>query len=103
MGVRAVISGWVLIVISHSFDHSAFSPLSHLLAMESKSRRQKGYHDARSSLNAAIDALNLARGEVATKPAKDLLYSASILLTTIRVSFLPVHVDRLLTDVRRTR
>ena len=61
--------------------------------METKSRRQKRRDDSLPSLNAAIDALNLARETTNVKPAKDWFYAADTLLTTIRVSFL--LVDRL--------
>ena len=78
----------------------SLSPPPFVSIMETKSRRPNG---ALSSLNAAVDALQLARDAVGTKPTKDALDSASVLLTTIRVSFLPVHVHRTLAHVCRTQ
>ena len=71
--------------------------------MAAKSQRQKGQNDVLSSLNEAIDALNLAKGVSSITPVKNVFGSASVLLTEIRVGFLPVHVGRLLADVYRTR
>lgn len=71
--------------------------------MEAGCQRLKGHEGAPSSLNEAIDSLRLARGEASLKPAKDVLSSASTLLTTIRVGLLPVYVSRLLANVCRTR
>ena len=63
-----------------------------------KSQRQNG---VLSSLNAAIDTLDLARDSTNVKPARDAFCSAGILLTTIRVRFLPAHLFRSLTGARR--
>ena len=71
--------------------------------MTDKSQRPKGQDGALSSLNAAIDALNLAKEASSITPAKAAFGSASVLLTTIRVDFLPVHVGLLLTNVCRTQ
>ena len=51
----------------------------------------------------AIDALSRSKGTTSMTPAKAAFTSAGVLLTTIRVSFLPVHVGRLLADVYRTQ
>jgi len=68
--------------------------------MAAKSQRLKGRDDALSSLNEAIDALNLT--EVPNiAPVKAAFTSAGVLLTEIRVCFLPVHVGRLLDNVYR--
>jgi len=55
--------------------------------MTTESQRLKGREGALSSLNAAVDALNLARDVSSITPAKAALDSASILLITIRVGF----------------
>ena len=74
--------------------------LSESGTMKSKSQRD----DALPSLNAAITALDKARSDATgTKPARDALDAASALLTAIRVRFFPIHVCRLLADMRRTR
>ena len=59
--------------------------------MVGKSKRWNGQDGAPSLLNAAIDALNLAKGTSSITPAKAAFGSATVLLTTIRVRFLPVH------------
>ena len=59
--------------------------------MVDKSKRSNGQDGALSSLNAAIDALNLSKETMSITPAKAAFGSASVLLTTIRVGFLLVH------------
>ena len=71
--------------------------------METETQTPKGPDDPLSSLNAAIDTLDLAKDRATAKPIKDALDSASVLLTTIRVRFLPAHIGRLLTGIRRIR
>ena len=56
--------------------------------MEGESRQQQGRDDALSSLDAAINALGVARNEAGMEPAKDAFSSTRILLDTIRVGFL---------------
>lgn len=74
----------------------------------------KGREGAVSSLNAAVGALNLAKDASTITPAKAAFDSAGVLLTTIRVSSLPLYVavDRWLmytghndqqNELRRTR
>jgi len=58
--------------------------------MAAKSQRPKGGDSTLSSLNEAIDALNLAEVSSIT-PAKAAFGSARVLLTEIRVGFLPAH------------
>ena len=70
--------------------------------MATKSQRPKGQDGALSSLNAAIDVLNLAKEAVGMAPVGAVFKSASDLLTIIRVSFLPAHIDRFLANVHRT-
>ena len=71
--------------------------------METGSQGLKGPDDALFLLNAAVDTLDLAREATSVKPAKDAFYSASLLITTIRVRSLSARLGRLLTDVRRIR
>ena len=71
--------------------------------MKTKFRQEKKPDDALSSLNTAIDALDLARDNATLKPARDSFHSATALLTTIRVRLLHFHVLLLLTGIRRTR
>jgi len=56
--------------------------------MTDSSQRQKGRENALSSLNVAIDGLNLAKELSSITPATAVFGSVSILLTMIRVSFL---------------
>ena len=71
--------------------------------MADESQGPKERVDLLSSLNMAIDVLNLAKEATGATPAKAAFISAGVLLTTIQVGFLPVHVCRLSTNVRRTR
>ena len=71
--------------------------------METESQRLEGPDGTLSSLNTAIDNLDLARDKSSVKPAKDAIDSAHLLLTTIRVRFLPLNFGRLPTDVRRVQ
>ena len=70
--------------------------------MATNSQRPEGQDGILSSLNVAIDALNLAKETSSVIPAKAAFASTSDLLATIRVSFLLVHVGRLLANVHRT-
>ena len=54
--------------------------------MDVESRQQKERKDATSALNAAIDAMDLAKGLSTVAPAKDVFGSVSVSLTMIRVS-----------------
>ena len=56
--------------------------------MDIKPQRQKRQDGALSSLNAAIEAMNLAKEISSMTPAKVVFGSVSILLTMIRVCFL---------------
>lgn len=89
---------------SNSFSQpprrTTLSQLLCVLTMATKSQQQKEQNAALSSLKmtTAIDALNHAKEAVGMTPAKTTFTSASVLLTTIRVGFLPVHLCRLLAD-----
>jgi len=63
--------------------------------MEVGSQRPKEREDAISVLNTAIEGLKLTENASAITPAKAVFGSVSIILATIRVSFLPVLVERL--------
>jgi len=71
--------------------------------MSAKSKRPEGRAGVLSSLNVAIDDLNLAKAASSITPAKATFGSVSVLLTEIRVGFLPVHGGRRLTDAHRTQ
>ena len=68
--------------------------------MATETQRQ---NDALSSLNIDIGALDRAKEAASVTPAKAAFTSAGVLLTVIRVGFLPVHVGRSLANVCRTR
>ena len=55
--------------------------------MEAGSQRPKGRDGAISSLNAAIEAVNLAKEISSITPAKAVFGSVSVLLTMIKVCF----------------
>ena len=57
--------------------------------MGTKSKRSNEPDGTLSSLNAAVNFLDLARDTTSVKPARDTFRAASLLLTTIRVRFLP--------------
>lgn len=67
--------------------------------MADNSQRPRGKDGVLSSLNVAIDGLNLAKGATNVLQAKAAFTSASALLTMIRVGFLPVHPGRPPTNV----
>jgi len=56
--------------------------------MQTNSQRPKGRDGAISSLNVAIEGLNLAKELSGVTPAKAVFGSASVLLTMIRVCLL---------------
>ena len=65
-----------------SLPHSYLNQVS---TMEAKSQQAKGRDSVISLLNAAIDALNLAKEVSSFTPAKAVFGSASVLLTMIKV------------------
>ena len=71
--------------------------------MATVSRPPKRRNDVLPSLNTAINALDLARDTTNLEPVREAFCSASALLAATKVCFPPVHVGRLLADVRRTR
>jgi len=56
--------------------------------MEAKSRRPEGRDNTVSALNAAIEALNLAKGFSSIMPTQTVFGTVSIILTTVKVSLL---------------
>ena len=56
--------------------------------MDANSKRQKRQDNALSLLNAAIEAMNLAKEVSSMTPAKAVFGSVSVLLTMIKVRFL---------------
>jgi len=61
--------------------------------MDAKSQRPKEREGVLSSLNVAIEGLNLAKEIAGIAPAKAAFGSVSILLTMVRVRFLPFCDD----------
>jgi hypothetical protein len=57
--------------------------------MNPDARRQKGRENVVSSLNVAIETLNLAKEVASITPAKVVFGSVGIILTMIKVSFFP--------------
>ena len=70
--------------------------------MEVELRRPKGREGAISVLDAAIEALNLAKELSSITPAKAVFGSVSVILAMIRVSLL-VFVDRLQSEMHLGR
>ena len=71
--------------------------------METKLQRPKDPDGTLPSLNAAIDTLDLARDKTSVRPAKDVFSSAGLLLSTIKVRFIPADISRFPTDAHRIR
>ena len=71
--------------------------------MDTTPQRPKGRSCTISTLNATIEALNLAKEISCITPAKAVFGSVSVLLAMIRVSFPSANVCQLLTDVFRTQ
>ena len=82
--------------------------------MDIKPQRPKGRTGAVSSLNVAIEAMNLAKEVSSITPAKAVFGSVSVLLTMLKVRFLLFHygvtqvhnrpgLDGQRTGLRRTR
>ena len=76
--------------------HTIVSPLPRVLTMDTKTKPPKRHNNVLSSLNMAIDTANLAGGILSDLSAKAVCGSISILLTAIKVCFLPTRVDGLL-------
>lgn len=63
--------------------------------MATNPQRQKGRMTVVSTLNVAIEGLNLAKAISSTTPAKLVFGSVSVILTMIKVPFLPLYVEGL--------
>ena len=59
--------------------------------MDTKAQRQKRRDTVLSSLNAAIEALNIVKDVLSMTPAKAALGSVTVILTMIRVGFILVQ------------
>ena len=70
--------------------------------MATNSQRLKRPDTTLSFLNAAIDAMNIAKDVLGMTPAKAAFGSVSVILTMIRVGFLLLRVSGLLDNVYRT-
>ena len=69
--------------------HTVFSQLPRPSTMDTESsKREKRRDDALSLLNAAVEAMNLAKEISSATPAKAVFGSVSVLLTMIMVRFL---------------
>jgi len=68
--------------------YAIFSQLPRFPTMDANTQRPKGRDGALSSLNAAIEVLNLAKEIADIPPAKVAFGSVSVLLTMVRVCFL---------------
>ena len=77
-------------VLPHSLHATPFSRsfLDLLSTMDPKPQQQKRHENTLSLLNAAIDAMNLAKEVSSGTPAKAALGTVSVILTMIRVRFL---------------
>jgi len=62
--------------------------------MQAESQRPKGREGVISGLNAAIEAMNLAKEFSSITPAKPVFGTVSVILAMIRVSLLLVCVDQ---------
>ena len=67
--------------------------------MDKDSKRQKRRDDALSLLDAAIEAVNLAKEISSPTPAKAVFGTVSILLTTIRVRLILFYNGELWVDM----
>jgi hypothetical protein len=75
--------------------HSAFPQLPQAWTMDTKSRRLKCQDVTLSTLNAAIEAMNLAKEVSSTTPAKAIFGSVGLILTMIKVGPLLVRLHEL--------
>jgi len=71
--------------------------------MEAQSQRPKGRESTISMLNAAIEAMNLAKELSSITPAKAVFGSVSVILLMISVSLLLVFVDQPQTEMHPGR
>jgi len=77
--------------------HAGFSQPPPVFTMSAQAQRPTRRDGALSSLNAAIEAMNIVKDALSITPAKAVVGSVSIILTLIRVGFLPLSstlIDR---------
>jgi hypothetical protein len=67
--------------------------------MDTKPQRRQDF--TLSSLNVAIEAMNLAKEIASITPAKAVFGSVSVVLAMIKVTFLPVSLGRPQADIYR--
>lgn len=84
---------------SLAYYHTVSSQLPRFSTMDAKSQKPKGRDATLSTLNLAIDALNILSDVSGIEPAKIAFSSVSALLTMIRVCFLLSRNDELLAHV----
>jgi hypothetical protein len=82
--------------------HAVFWQLPQVSTMDPKSQRPKR-QDVTLLLNAAIEAMNLAKEVSSMTPAKAVFGSVSIILTMIKVGFLLIRLDKPQANVSRIR
>ena len=81
--------------------HAILSRLPRLSTMDADSKRQKRREKALTLLNAAIDAMNLAKEASSGTPAPAVFGSVGIILTTIRVGFFHFFGDELRVHIKQ--
>ena len=80
---------------SLSARRTVVSPLPRIPTMDTESQSPKRHNNVISSLNMAIDTANFAKEILSVVPAQAACSSISVLLTAIKVCFLPVRIDGL--------
>lgn len=72
-----------------TFFHSHINPEP----MDTNAPQPKRRDNVLTSLNVAIDVVNIAKDALSMTPAKAACYSVSVILTMIKVGFLPLHTS----------
>jgi len=85
LGGRPPLLGSPFFFLASALHRFPFAIIIIPLVMATKSQQPKGRDGTLSSLNVAIEALNLAKEASSITPAKAVFGSVSILLTMIRV------------------
>ena len=78
---------------SQPSPRTLLSQPSRVSTMEAKSRRLKGRENTVSTLNVAIEALDLAKELSSITPARAVFGSVSVILVMIRVGFFLAFID----------
>lgn len=92
----SVVTKWTPVPVSsrvppHSLRATPFSPDDLSSTMLAKSERPKGRDNTLSLLNLAIEASNVTKEVLSITPAKAVCGFVSVILTMIRVGFLPLR------------